>query len=84
MSSEWWQAAFFLPLEGPGHELLVQTREVRSSYGYMGSSDIRLHLGLGEHTRVDTLTIRWPSGAVQTLVDVAADRELLIEERADP
>ncbi|MFC1525218.1 CRTAC1 family protein [Candidatus Latescibacterota bacterium] len=61
---------------------LVQTREVRSSYGYLSSNDVRVHLGLGEHSRVDRLEIRWPSGAVQVMVDVAADRQLTIVEEA--
>ena len=45
---------------------LVQKREIRRSYGYMGSSDVRLTLGLGRHAQVDSLQVFWPSGAVQT------------------
>ena len=63
---------------------LVQTREIRRGYGYMGSNDVRLHLGLGPRTRVDSLQIRWPSGIVQTLVDVPAGQFLNIEETAAP
>ena len=63
---------------------LVQTREIRRGYGYMGSNDVRLHLGLGTHTQVDSLEIRWPSGIVQTLVDVAAGQLLTVEEPAVP
>ena len=62
---------------------LVQTREIRRSYGYMGSNDVRLILGLGHRTRVDTLQIRWPSGAVQTLLGIAADQTIVIQEEAD-
>ena len=59
---------------------LVQTREVRRSYGYMGSSDVRIHLGLGTHGRIDTLQVRWPTGRLQILLDVAAGGTLRIEE----
>ena len=59
---------------------LVQKREVRRSYGYMGSSDVRLTLGLGRHTQVDSLQVFWPSGVVQTLLNVAANQHIVIEE----
>lgn len=59
---------------------LVQTREIRRGYGYMGSNDVRLLVGLGAHARADTVQIHWPAGGVQILVDVAADQRLLLEE----
>jgi len=48
--------------------------------GYLSQNDPRPHFGLGSHTEVDTLTIRWPSGAVQTLEQVKADQILTITE----
>lgn len=59
---------------------LVQTREIRASYGYMGSSDVRLTLGLGLHTTVDTLQVFWPSGELQTLLHIDANQSITIEE----
>ena len=59
---------------------VVQTREVRSSFGYMGSSDKRLILGLGGRDRLDSLEIRWPSGVHQVLVDIPAGQRLSIAE----
>ena len=59
---------------------LVQTREVRSAYGYMGANDRRLILGIGGRARIDTLEIRWPSGVRQVLIDVAAGQRLTITE----
>jgi hypothetical protein len=38
------------------------------------------HFGLGDHDRVERLTIRWPSGEVQVLTDVAGDRHIVVEE----
>ncbi|MFT7692466.1 MAG: hypothetical protein ACI8P2_001085, partial [Candidatus Latescibacterota bacterium] len=63
---------------------LVQTREIRSSYGYMGSSDVRLTLGLGHHTTVDTLQVFWPSGELQTLLHLDANQSITIEEETGP
>ena len=42
----------------------------------MSHSDLRLHFGLGQAERVDRLEVRWPSGAVQVLRDIAADQVL--------
>jgi hypothetical protein len=38
------------------------------------------HFGLGDVTKVDKLTIRWPSGKVQELTDLKADGHVVIEE----
>ncbi|HEX2293995.1 MAG TPA: CRTAC1 family protein [Actinomycetota bacterium] len=51
------------------------------SVGLGGGSDTVVHFGLGRARRVDSLRIVWPSGRVQTLRDVAADRLLEVEER---
>ena len=45
-----------------------------------GSNDVRLILGLGDHTQVDTLQVYWPSGVIQTLVGVEADQHIVIRE----
>ncbi|TWT66022.1 FG-GAP-like repeat-containing protein [Allorhodopirellula solitaria] len=48
--------------------------------GYMASNEAVLHVGIGEVETIDRLEVRWPSGAVQTFVDVSANaRYLLIE-----
>ena len=48
--------------------------------GYLSQNDPRPHFGLGFHTEVDLLTIRWPSGTVQTLQHVKADQILQVTE----
>lgn len=63
---------------------LVQTREVRRGYGYMGSNDGRLLIGLGQRDRLDSLTVRWPTGQVQCLTDLAVDRTLQVVEPQAP
>jgi hypothetical protein len=59
---------------------LIQVDEVHAGDSYLSHSDWRLHFGLGAATKVDELTIRWPSGAVEKLTNVAADRVLTIQE----
>jgi hypothetical protein len=54
--------------------------EVAPASSYLSSSDPRIHWGLGAATRLETLSIHWPSGGVQTLYDVAADQILRVEQ----
>jgi hypothetical protein len=53
---------------------------VTGSVGFMSTSDLRLHFGLGSETMAASIEIEWPGGAVQTLRDTRADRTLRIEE----
>jgi hypothetical protein len=39
-----------------------------------------VHFGLGDATKVDSLTITWPAGTKQALTDLPADRHVVIEE----
>lgn len=50
------------------------------SYG--GESDHRIHFGLGTATEVENLEIRWLSGTVQTLKNVAANQILTVRENS--
>jgi hypothetical protein len=49
--------------------------------GYLSQDDGRLHFGLGSATRVDKISIHWPSQRDQVLHNVAVDRVLTVEER---
>jgi hypothetical protein len=57
-----------------------QWNRVTTSVGYAGSSDRVVHFGLGNAGRITAIEIDWPSGLRQILRDVAADRNLVIEE----
>ena len=59
----------------------TQIREVKSGSGYLSQNDLRLHFGLGGATQVDTLTVRWLCGKVQTLQDVETNQVLVISEK---
>ncbi|MGO8817635.1 MAG: FG-GAP-like repeat-containing protein [Terriglobia bacterium] len=54
--------------------------EVRSGGSYISQSDLRVHFGLGLASKVDQLEIRWPSGAVDKLENLPADRFLTVQE----
>ena len=56
-----------------------QRQVVNGGTGFCSQNDRRLHFGLG-HNRLDRVTIRWPSGAVQTVDDLATDQLHLITE----
>ena len=60
---------------------LTQMREVKSGSGYLSQNDLRLHFGLADATRVDTLTVRWLCGRVQTLQNVETNQVLVILEK---
>jgi hypothetical protein len=63
---------------------LVQTADVVSESGYLSQDDPRAHFGLGAHTKVDRLTIHWPSGVTQTLRDLRVDQILTVTEPEEP
>jgi hypothetical protein len=59
-----------------------QVAEVRSGGSYISQNDLRLHFGLGDAATVDRLSIRWPSGEVETASRVAGDRVYAAREGA--
>ena len=60
----------------------AQYNHMTTSVGYASSSDGPVHFGLGAESHVDEVEIRWPSGVVQTLHDVGADRMMKVTEPA--
>ncbi|MFQ6093380.1 MAG: CRTAC1 family protein [bacterium] len=60
---------------------LSQIREVDGGNGNHSQSSYRLHFGLGQREAIDLVEIRWPSGAVQKLTDVAINQILAVTER---
>jgi len=51
----------------------TETAELRSGGSYLSHNDMRLHFGLGDAGQIDSLDVRWPSGAVQMFEHVKAD-----------
>jgi len=58
----------------------VQYNHVTTSVGYLSSSDRRVHFGLGDDAVIEKLELRWPSGRIQTLKNLAVDRVLKVTE----
>jgi hypothetical protein len=58
----------------------VWISEVTPASSYLSSKDRRIHWGLGSISKLETLTVRWPSGREHTLTDVAGDQILVIDE----
>jgi enediyne biosynthesis protein E4 len=59
---------------------LSQFNEVRAGGSYLSQNDLRLHFGLGLNAKLDSVEIFWPSGLVEHLGSLAADRIYTIEE----
>ncbi len=59
---------------------LIQFDERHSGRGYQSHWGSRLHLGLGQHDRVDRIEVHWIGGGVDVLENVPADRVLTIRE----
>ncbi len=57
-----------------------QIGEVRGGGSYLSQNDLRLHFGLGKTAKMESVEIRWPSGKVETLENVAADSIYTIVE----
>ena len=56
-------------------------RIVQAGSSYLSTSDPRVIFGLGDEGSVKRLTIRWPSGTVQTLQNLPAGKYVTIVEK---
>jgi hypothetical protein len=61
---------------------VTQTAQVLSGGSYLSQNDLRVHFGLGSETKIDTIEIHWPSGAVNTVHNLNADRFYSVLEGA--
>ena len=60
-----------------------QLTELTPYRGYLSSMEPVLHFGLGSSTRVDSLQIYWPDGAVEVIRDITAGQTLMLGQSAD-
>ena len=58
----------------------TQYNHMTTSVGYASSSAGPVHFGLGTDSSAESVEIRWPSGTVQTLRNVAGDRVVKVKE----
>ena len=57
----------------------IRHATARTAGGYLSAGDRRVHLGLGKEA-IQSNEVRWPSGIVQRLTDVAVDQILTVTE----
>ena len=58
----------------------TQYNHMSTSAGYASSSAAPVHFGLGANAAADLVEIRWPSGIVQQMRDVAGERVVAVKE----
>ena len=57
-----------------------QVQQVAGGSGFAAQNDRRLHFGLGKSPQLENVTIRWPSGKIQTLDGVSLGQLNTVEE----
>ncbi len=58
-------------------------RELYPANGFHSQAPNQVLFGLAGDDRVESLTIRWPSGKVQVLKDLSSDRHIVVDEGKD-
>jgi len=53
---------------------VTQTDEIHSGGSYLSQNDLRVHFGLGDVKKIDSVEIRWPSGKVESFGPLTADQ----------
>ncbi|MFZ3217642.1 MAG: CRTAC1 family protein [Candidatus Acidiferrales bacterium] len=72
--------------DGIGAALKLTAGDLRSydqakgGMSYLSAQDPRIYFGLGKHTVVDSIVIRWPSGYAQELQNIPADTIVTVTE----
>ena len=72
--------------DGIGAKVTLRTgnsviyREVSGGCGFGSTNSLSLEIGLGTHTKIDTLEIVWPSGQVDTHRNLSANQKRIVTE----
>jgi hypothetical protein len=53
---------------------------LRSGSSYLSSSELILTFGLAQHDKADSIELRWPSGQLDHLANVAAGETVIVTE----
>jgi hypothetical protein len=59
---------------------MTQDKMLTSGSSYLSSSELVLTFGLGENAKADEIRIRWPSGQVDHLKNIAAGQTITLKE----
>lgn len=57
---------------------LQQRKILYTSRGYQSSVTDRLHFGVGEETKVDSVVVHWPEGVVSVLKDIETNEQVTV------
>jgi hypothetical protein len=56
------------------------TRRAHTDSSYLSSNDVRVHFGLGEDARIETLIVYWPEGRVEAWEQIQTDQIVTIRQ----
>jgi len=59
----------------------IQTRLVRSGSSYISQEDKRLHFGLGELNKADSIEVLWPDGTKIQRENVEANQQIVFKQK---
>ena len=57
-------------------------RLIRTGSSYLSQSEMTATFGLGEHQKIDSLFVCWPSGNKEIFYDIEINKEILIKENS--
>lgn len=57
-----------------------QMRDIRSGDGFRYMSSLNAHFGIGTDTEIESVTIYWPSGIVDTILNPTINETLFVQE----
>jgi hypothetical protein len=57
-----------------------QARAVVSQSSYYSHDDLRLHFGLGDASKAETVEVRWPDGTTQVLTEIKSRQVLVLKQ----
>jgi hypothetical protein len=59
-------------------------RQIQGAQSYLSVSDFRVHFGLGNAEKIDTLEVFWPGGSKQTVSGIEAGKYYLLKQDKEP
>jgi hypothetical protein len=58
----------------------TQTRTLKSGASYCSQSELTAIFGVGDDPQIDSITVSWPSGTVDQIVDVKPNQSLTVTQ----
>lgn len=63
-----------------GGQPVAQMREISAQSGYCGQNQLSPHFGLGDAANIEMLTVEWPSGQADTVLNLTPDQYVTVVE----